>query len=279
MSSGSESSIDISQLSALLANISQPSSSIVNGRFRARARGTGHRRRISQARASRSSVYDTIIEESSVLSASSSPARPSLSPTMEMSPAVCDSVVVIADGETESLSGEWDTDHGFSTLRQYYALKDEAHETVTESKRVWIDTPFSIFAVQCKCIRPCEYHKYLISTGCYQRSNRRRIEVACRHCWSIRKRTMDLSHLNCVPTVSDPARPPAPRLIPSLTSDIQCPPSSFCLILLLKTFSATNPPLTNLICLKALRCRMSFGRSRPTLASRNRLRRLLRWAR
>ena len=149
MSSGSESSIDVNQLSALLANLSHPNSAINSSRFRVRARGTGHRRRISQARASRSSVYDTIIEETSILSATTSPIRQPLSPTMEMSPRENDSVV-IADGETDSILGEWDNENGISKLRQYYALKDEAHETVTESKRIWLDTPFSIFALQCE---------------------------------------------------------------------------------------------------------------------------------
>ncbi|KAI0323907.1 hypothetical protein GY45DRAFT_500093 [Cubamyces sp. BRFM 1775] len=32
-------------------------------------------------------------------------------------------------------------------LRHYYALR-EAHETVAESRRIWVDTPFSVFTVQ-----------------------------------------------------------------------------------------------------------------------------------
>jgi serine/arginine repetitive matrix protein 2 len=36
------------------------------------------------------------------------------------------------------------------TWRRYHALKDEAENTVIESKRLWEDTPFSVFTVQCK---------------------------------------------------------------------------------------------------------------------------------
>lgn len=47
----------------------------------------------------------------------------------------------------------WDDELGIVALRKYYALREEAQDTVQESKRVWSDTPFSLFAVQCKlCI-------------------------------------------------------------------------------------------------------------------------------
>jgi len=42
----------------------------------------------------------------------------------------------------------WDDERGITALRRYYALRDEAENTVTESKRTWLDTPFSIFALQ-----------------------------------------------------------------------------------------------------------------------------------
>jgi hypothetical protein len=42
-------------------------------------------------------------------------------------------------------------------LRKYYALRDEAQDTVMESKQVWLDTPFSIFAVQCEYLPPVCY--------------------------------------------------------------------------------------------------------------------------
>jgi hypothetical protein len=34
-------------------------------------------------------------------------------------------------------------------LRKYYTLKDEADVTIQESKQLWLDTPFSIYAAQC----------------------------------------------------------------------------------------------------------------------------------
>lgn len=58
--------------------------------------------------------------------------------------------VFIVDEDNQSIYGNCDKEHGITTLRRYYALREEAHETVVESKRVWIDTPFSVFAVQCK---------------------------------------------------------------------------------------------------------------------------------
>ncbi|OBZ78004.1 hypothetical protein A0H81_01655 [Grifola frondosa] len=147
-SSGSESSIDISHLSTLLANTSRPSSGVAWARARARARGTGHRRRITQARASRSSVYETIQEEGSVLSSSPSFEQTTVHTSVksDLAPAV-DGSVYIVGSDSESVS-DWDDQRGITNLRRYYALRDEAHETVQESKRNWVDTPFSIFAVQ-----------------------------------------------------------------------------------------------------------------------------------
>jgi serine/arginine repetitive matrix protein 2 len=58
----------------------------------------------------------------------------------------------IVDPETASVDSVslWDDERGIMALRKYYALRDEAQDTVTESKQVWHDTPFSIFAVQCE---------------------------------------------------------------------------------------------------------------------------------
>ena len=42
----------------------------------------------------------------------------------------------------------WDDEHEITTLRKYYALWDEAENVVVESKRIWLDTPFSLFALQ-----------------------------------------------------------------------------------------------------------------------------------
>ncbi|KAH9837979.1 uncharacterized protein C8Q71DRAFT_898946 [Rhodofomes roseus] len=144
-SGGSQSSIDVGQLNALLLNVANPSSGIARNRVRTRARGTGHRRRISQARASRSSVYETIEEESSV-TLSPSPAK-ALSPISSHMATPGDSVFIV-DEDSQSMYNDWNDERGITTLRRYYALKDEAHETVIESKQMWMDTPFSIFAVQ-----------------------------------------------------------------------------------------------------------------------------------
>ncbi|KAI0329374.1 hypothetical protein GY45DRAFT_1371672 [Cubamyces sp. BRFM 1775] len=54
----------------------------------------------------------------------------------------------IVDGDSESIYSSWDKEHGIIMLRHHYALRDEAHETVAESKRIWVNTPFSVFAVQ-----------------------------------------------------------------------------------------------------------------------------------
>ena len=44
----------------------------------------------------------------------------------------------------------WDDESGITWMRKYHALKEEAQDTVVDSKRVWEDTPFSLYALQCK---------------------------------------------------------------------------------------------------------------------------------
>ncbi|KAJ8520630.1 hypothetical protein ONZ45_g2582 [Pleurotus djamor] len=151
ISGGSQSSIDMSQLNIMLSNATHPVSSLSYARARARVRGHGHRRRISEARASRSSVYETIEEEMSV---TSSPARPGKGDSTEdkETPLASQRSIYIVDPEV-SFEGSprdsmWDDEQGLLALRQYYALRDEAHVTVSESQRVWLDTPFSLFALQ-----------------------------------------------------------------------------------------------------------------------------------
>ncbi|KAJ7058075.1 hypothetical protein C8F01DRAFT_1149410 [Mycena amicta] len=146
MSDGSQSSIDMSEVSIRLANTTHPVSS--SSRTRARARGNGHRRRMSaaQSRASRSSVYETIHEEYS------SPA-PSHGSKKSSSPTACQGVFVVpADSGsmdfTPGASMGWDDERGIDALRKYYALRHEAQDAVTESQRTWLDTPFSLFAIQ-----------------------------------------------------------------------------------------------------------------------------------
>ncbi|KAI0692931.1 hypothetical protein C8T65DRAFT_711302 [Cerioporus squamosus] len=147
VSGGSQSSIDLGHLSNLLTNATNPTSGLARARSRARARGTGHRRRIDEARMSRSSVYETIQEEASVLSSSPSSHHPTPQSAAK-SARMNDTSIFVVESDRDSICSEWDDEHGITTLRRYYALRDEAQVTVDESKRAWCDTPFSVFAVQ-----------------------------------------------------------------------------------------------------------------------------------
>jgi serine/arginine repetitive matrix protein 2 len=57
-----------------------------------------------------------------------------------------------ADPEATSVDSVslWDGGRGIMALHKYYALRDEAEDRGTENQRVWLDTPFSVFAIQCK---------------------------------------------------------------------------------------------------------------------------------
>jgi hypothetical protein len=93
-------------------------------------------------------VYGTIEEE---MSNASNPAHSLLS--KKSSPTTRHSVFVV-DSDTASIHSKpeesaWDDERGITTLRKYYALRDEAENVVVESKRTWLDTPFSLFALQC----------------------------------------------------------------------------------------------------------------------------------
>jgi serine/arginine repetitive matrix protein 2 len=152
ISEGSQSSIDLSQIDFALSNATHPMPTVGRNRARARARGTGHRRRYSKSHISRSSVYETIEEEMS--NASGSPAKSLLSkkssPTTRQPVFVVDSDTVSVHSQPEEST--WDDERGITTLRKYYALRDEAENVVDESKRTWLDTPFSLFALQSTCI-------------------------------------------------------------------------------------------------------------------------------
>ena len=142
-SSGSQSSIDVGQLTHVLSNVTHPITRSTHGRTRARGQGHGHRRRPSDVRRSMSSVYETIQEEGLGTS------DPVEAPAIGIPVAVYNSVhpVHIANG-SDSTDTEWDDERGIVAMRRYGDLKNEADDTVTESKRVWLDTPFSLFAVQ-----------------------------------------------------------------------------------------------------------------------------------
>ncbi|PIL26963.1 hypothetical protein GSI_10101 [Ganoderma sinense ZZ0214-1] len=149
ISGGSQSSIDLGHLSTLLTNASHPSSGVARARARARARGTGHRRRIDQARMSRSSVYETIEEEASVYASSPSPQRPTpQSLAKQAANLMVNNSVYVVESDEDSIYSECGDESGITNLRRYYALRSEAQVTVDESKRLWMDTPFSVFALQ-----------------------------------------------------------------------------------------------------------------------------------
>ncbi|KAH9487444.1 hypothetical protein JR316_0001520 [Psilocybe cubensis] len=152
ISGGSQSSIDLAQINIALSNATHPMSTVArnHARTRARARGAGHRRRYSKSHVSRSSVYETIEEE--LQSSHSSPAHSLPSKKSSDDPTTTQGVFIV-DSDTASLNSRpeestWDDERGIVALRKYYALRDEAQTTVTESRRLWSDTPFSIFAIQ-----------------------------------------------------------------------------------------------------------------------------------
>ncbi|KAH9003289.1 hypothetical protein EDB86DRAFT_2846246 [Lactarius hatsudake] len=140
VASDSISSIDLSRVNLSLT--SYPS--IVQPRTRIRSRGSGHRRRISGIRISRTSVYETIEEEMSAISTPVLDGFPD-SVKAPLSPVIDDNVIVVDPDDTSST--DWD-ERGIAALRRYYTLKDEADVTISESKQAWLDTPFSIYALQ-----------------------------------------------------------------------------------------------------------------------------------
>lgn len=88
-----------------------------------------------------------------MFSSSPSPEKLSLPDATEKfnsTASVHNDTVIIVDPEAASMEEDWTDEHGIVSLRKYYALRDEVQVTVTESKRAWSDTPFSLFAIQCK---------------------------------------------------------------------------------------------------------------------------------
>jgi serine/arginine repetitive matrix protein 2 len=140
VASDSISSIDLSRVNLSLTNMSYPI--IMQSRTRVRSKGHGHRRRLSGIQLSRRSVYETIEEENHTSVADGFPD----SVKAALSPVIDDSVIIV-DPDDASTS-EWD-ERGIGALRKYYTLKDEADVTIKESKQLWLDTPFSIYAVHC----------------------------------------------------------------------------------------------------------------------------------
>lgn len=127
----------------MLSNVTHPMTRPTHGRTRARGQGHGHRPRPSDARHSMASVYETIQEEGP------GPVVPIQRPEMEIPVAVYNSVNSIhIAGDSDGTDIEWDDERGIIALRKCGVLKNEADDAVTESKRIWLDTPFSLFAVQ-----------------------------------------------------------------------------------------------------------------------------------
>ena len=173
-SGGSQSSIDLSQIDFALSNATHPMPTVGRNRARARARGTGHRRRYSKSHISRSSVYETIEEE---MSNASSPAHSKKSsPTTRQPVFVVDSDTVSIHSKPEEST--WDDERGITTLRKYYALRDEAENVVVESKRTWLDTPFSLFALQSTCVS--RLFTLPFANSFHQLSKHQEVQPGCR---------------------------------------------------------------------------------------------------
>jgi len=113
----------------------------MQSRSRIRSKGHGHRRRLSGIQISRTSVYETIEEENNTPVTDGFPD----SVKAVLSPVINDNVIIVDPDDASSV--EWD-ERGVVALRKYYTLKDEADITIKESKQLWLDTPFSIYAVQ-----------------------------------------------------------------------------------------------------------------------------------
>ena len=111
------------------------------------ARGKGHRRRYSTSHVSWSSIYETIEEEVGP--------SPSRSLASKKDDTTRRQAIFVVDSDTLSVhsKGEelvWYDERGIVVLQKFYALRDEAENTVLESKKIWMSTPFSILALQCK---------------------------------------------------------------------------------------------------------------------------------
>jgi hypothetical protein len=127
-------------------------------------------------------VYETIEEEMSSAVNSPIPSPPSVA-LKKSKPSIHFEPVFIVDPETASANvnsdshSVWDDETGIIALRRYYALRDEAQDAVVESKRLWEDTPFSTFAVQCTYLF-LAYQRVVTDKHTLQLSNHRHIPLA-----------------------------------------------------------------------------------------------------
>lgn len=91
---------------------------------------------------SRHSVYETIEEESN---ASPATVKSFKSNSKDVP------VIVVSSGSADLTLSDgslWDGERGINALDRYYTLRTEAEDAVIESKRIWLDTPFSLYAIQ-----------------------------------------------------------------------------------------------------------------------------------
>ena len=141
VASDSISSLDLSRVNFSLSKVSYPMA--MQSRTRIRSKGHGHRRRLSGIQISRASVYETIEEENNMPVSNGFPdsVKAPLSPVFNNS-------AIIVDPDSASIV-DWG-ERGIVALRRYYTLQDEVDVTIKESKQLWLDTPFSIYAVQCE---------------------------------------------------------------------------------------------------------------------------------
>lgn len=145
INSGSQYSIDVAQLNAMLSDSSDAAIASGTATVRARPgpRGQGHRNRLSFTQ-NRSSVYETIEEESG------SPPREMAVPERVKATARATEPAVHVVQWDDDREGQPEEDEAGPVLRRFYALRSEAFETLSASKREWVDTPTSLFALQSK---------------------------------------------------------------------------------------------------------------------------------
>ncbi|KDQ08028.1 hypothetical protein BOTBODRAFT_585669 [Botryobasidium botryosum FD-172 SS1] len=140
-SDGSQSSIDMARLTALLENASAQSSN--NARLR--ARGQGHRRRVSQT--SRKSIIETITEENS-MRPDSLPPTPSQANEIDNLRLPSFSWEKTQDSAPRLSFSGWDSSgDGTDALQKFLAFQHEALNVMEQSKSLWHDTEFSRFAI------------------------------------------------------------------------------------------------------------------------------------
>jgi len=123
-----------------LSDVTRPMTRPTHGRTCTRGQVRGHRRHPSDVRHSMTSVYETIHEEGLV-----GTSDPDEAPEVEIPVAVSNSAhsVHVAD-DFDGMDIEWDNKGGIVAMRKYGAPKNGTDDTVTESKRVRLDTSFSL---------------------------------------------------------------------------------------------------------------------------------------